>query len=332
MIPAYELQNITYSYGKAPFLEVNSMRIASGEMVALVGPNGSGKTTLLHLLAFIEQPHTGCINFFGEEFKADKKIKFRRQVGLLLQNPYLFRGTVLSNLVWGLRLRGVSSIKAEKSAVQALHLVGLMGFESRPAGSLSGGESQRVALARSLALEPRVLLLDEPSNHMDKNSVERTEEVVIGLNQEKGTTVILTTHAVDKVKETASRFLHMRHGKVFTAAPDNLFEGHLQDNGTVFYTGRLKIKLDSTHQSGGHMAIDAKLIEVYLEHPKQRFQNILRGKIVALTLENDQINVDVQTDERLRVVLPKDRFKTGSELTLGTELFLILPPNSIAVF
>lgn len=196
MTPAYQLNEVAFSYGPDPLLYLNNVEVSAGERIALVGPNGAGKTTLLHLLAFLETQDSGTISFFGKTAGKDNLIPFRRRVGLLLQHPYLFNTTVMSNLTSGLKVRGVARSKRRKMAVSALEWVGLSGFGGRSARSLSGGEAQRVALARALVLDPEVLLLDEPANHMDISSVQRIEEIVLEMNREKGTTVVFTTHQI----------------------------------------------------------------------------------------------------------------------------------------
>jgi tungstate transport system ATP-binding protein len=230
MIPAYSLKDLTFSYQNRPALEIDRLEIPAGEIVALVGPNGSGKTTLLHNLAFIEAPQRGLISFFGEPFCKGKLLSFRRRVGLLLQNPYLFHTSVLSNLLWGLRVRGVPRRTGKKTALAALAMVGLGGFENRYARSLSGGEAQRVALARALVLEPEVLLLDEPANHMDRESVQRTGETVLELNKKRGTTVVLTSHDFVQVQALTNRVICLSEGKIVPS----LVEGQACPTGFVF--------------------------------------------------------------------------------------------------
>jgi tungstate transport system ATP-binding protein len=175
-------------------LEIERLDVAPGEILGIAGPNGSGKTTLLHLMAFIHRPWSGTIRFFGNDTQGAAKTDLRRKVGLLLQHPYMFSTTVLGNITWGLRIRGTPKRRSLELAAEALDWVGLNGFEKRDARSLSGGETQRVALARSLVLDPDALLLDEHANHMDKQSVERVEQVVMDRNRTKGNTVVFAGH------------------------------------------------------------------------------------------------------------------------------------------
>jgi tungstate transport system ATP-binding protein len=216
---AYELQEVSFSYDHTPILNIPELQIRKGELLAVVGPNGAGKTTLLHLLAFLEAPTEGEIAFFGESTERSKFITLRRRVGLLLQNPYLFRTSVLANMIWGLRIRGISRYMSRNLAEQALQSVGLHGFEDRRAHSLSGGESQRVALARALVLDPDVLLLDEPTNHMDEESAERIIDIVVQMNRDKGRTVIFSSHDPSERKRMVpDRTITLRNGLVVEQA------------------------------------------------------------------------------------------------------------------
>ncbi|HMK36519.1 MAG TPA: ABC transporter ATP-binding protein [Desulfomonilaceae bacterium] len=330
MTTAYSLTNIEYSYGGPPAIEIGALEVAQGEIVALVGPNGSGKTTLLHVLAFLEIPQIGEIRFFGEEFRKGNLLTLRRKVGLLLQNPYLFHETVLANVAWGLRLRGVSGQKAQNMASQALELVGLSGFGDRYARSLSGGESQRVALARALVLDPAVLLLDEPSNHMDRESAERTEALVEKLNKEQGKTVIMATHAVDSAQSLAHRVIHLRQGRVFRAAPDNLFRGVLKEQGAIFSTGKIEVRLEAPAVEGDFICIDPSSIDILLKGPQLEVMNVFRGTVVGLSAENGRIRVEVDAGERFRVTISSD-WDPASQLSLGSEVFLVPKPDGISL-
>lgn len=329
MTPAYSVKDLEFSYGNSPVLTVDRLEIPRGEVVALVGPNGSGKTTLLHLLAFVET--AGTISFFGEKLTNENALKFRRRVGLLLQNPYLFRTTVLANIVWGLKIRGVPAAEARKNASEALRKVGLAGFENRPARSLSGGETQRVALARALALDPDVLLLDEPANHMDRESVQRTRDIVVEQNSKEGKTIVLTTHNLALVESFAHRFLYIFSGKVISASPDNLFRGTLKDGGTRFETDRISLHLDTPVPNGSQMAIDPSRIEILVTNGEARGPNTFQGSVVGLSMENGKVSVEVDAGERFRV-FPESDSSLPETLRLGQRLFLKVNQDSIVVF
>jgi tungstate transport system ATP-binding protein len=215
---SYSIRHVIFSYSDKPALTINSLDIPVSEIVALVGPNGAGITTLLHLLAFLLRPQQGTISFLGEFVRNEYVIDYRRKVGLLPQNPYLFRSSVLDNVTVGLKLRGISRQVAREIAREALVRVGMKGFESRRADSLSGGEAQRVALARTLALNPDVLLFDEPGNHLDLENVKRTEQAILDLNRTEKKTVIFTTHNLAFAHNLTDSVIHLSQGHVVPSA------------------------------------------------------------------------------------------------------------------
>lgn len=328
MIPVYILNEISFSYGGPPVLEVDHLEIFQGQIVALLGPNGSGKTTLLHVLAFLETPQRGCIDFFGEKHSEKNLLEFRRRVGLLLQNPYLFRETVMSNMVWGLRLRGIFGQEARRVCLEALELVGLSGFQNRYARSLSGGESQRVALARALVLKPSVLLLDEPSNHMDRASAQRVEEIVRELNRDHGITVIIATHVMDRVQSLAHRMIHLWQGKVTVAAPENFFHGVPRNEGFIFDTGRISFHLKTPAPIGSVLTVEPTGIEIHRSAPNPETMNAFQGTIVAMAVENGKVRVDVKAGESFRVLVPLDH-PIISEMRIGEKVSLLLKENAV---
>ena len=164
------VENVLKFFGATPALHGVSLDIAAGELVALLGPSGSGKTTLLRILAGLDAPTSGRVLFDGED--ALKLTVQERNVGFVFQNYALFRHmTVLENIGFGLRVRPWSRRPSRKEikrrALELLDLVQLSGLEKRFPAQLSGGQRQRVAFARALAIEPRVLLLDEPFGALD---------------------------------------------------------------------------------------------------------------------------------------------------------------------
>jgi len=331
MTPAYLIQNLSFSYGSSPVISVESFQVQSGEALALVGPNGSGKTTLLHLLAFEESAHEGEITFFGQRVKRETLVACRRRVGLLLQNPYLFHTSVLSNITWGLGLRGIKGEEALRAAVAALELVGLSGFESRYARSLSGGEAQRVALARALVLEPEVLLLDEPWKHMDRESIRSTEEVLRYLNRNQGRTIILTTHNLVGAEGLAHRIVHLHQGRLIPASPDNLFRGRLRNGGRVFDTGRVEILLPKPAAEATFIAIDPENVLLSANSGSER-PNAFHGKVTALVQEHDCVRVTVLAGECFQLLLNSQQSSVAGYLQLGQQVTITVKEDGISVF
>ncbi len=206
-------KNIVKSFSGVMAVKADELGFERGEITALVGPNGAGKSTLLKILALLDYPDQGAvflnekpIQGHGSWFKARKKIT------MVDQKPFAFNGSVNQNAAYGLKLRGLSATEIQKRVDGALCLFGLEGFQKRRARTLSGGEIQRLAIARAVVLEPDVLILDEPTAHVDEGKVRRVEEVIRDLSREKGTAVIIATHDQDQAVRLASRTIRMERG------------------------------------------------------------------------------------------------------------------------
>ncbi len=331
MTVAYSLADISFYHGSRKSLEVARLELRAGEVVALVGPNGAGKTTLLHLMAFVESPASGAIQFFGARVTRQNMLTCRRRVGLLLQNPYLFHTTVLSNVMLGLKIRGISKQAGRSMALEALERVGLAGFEHRPAKLLSGGESQRVALARAIVLNPDVLLLDEPANHLDRQSVVRTREVVLDLNRSRGTTVVLATHNLVEAKTMAGTIAHLLQGQIIPGSPENLLSGRLSDSGSLFDTGRIAIRLPARVSDAKHLTVDPGKIALSRHRPASESPNTFRGRVVSLAAENGLATVSVEAGERFQINLPWTSDMLP-DLCLGQEVWITLSQEGINRF
>ncbi len=218
MAPLYQLNAIRKSYGSREALAIDELTIQAGRCYTLTGPNGSGKSTLLQILAFLFPPTAGQLLFCGEpvSWKNGPLLRLRRQVTLLHQAPYLFTTSVRANVAFGLKARGITGSEQHRLVDEALELVGLSAFQKRKARELSGGEAQRVAMARALAFGPKVLLLDEPLANVDRKSAELLEEVIISLPA-RGTSVIITTHDPEHRQRFGTDRIHLVAGKL--AAP-----------------------------------------------------------------------------------------------------------------
>jgi tungstate transport system ATP-binding protein len=212
--PLYRLNNLHQSYGSREVLAIKELTIAAGCIYTLTGPNGSGKSTLLNILAFLSPPTSGEIWFSGEPvaWSNGSLLRLRREVTLLHQAPYLFDTSVRANIVYGLKIRGITGQEQHSRIEEALELVDLGGFQKRKSRELSGGEAQRVAMARALALRPKVLLLDEPLANVDRSSAELLEKVILALPQ-RGTSVIISTHDPEQRRRFGSNRIHLIAGK-----------------------------------------------------------------------------------------------------------------------
>jgi putative ABC transport system ATP-binding protein len=183
-----------------------------GETLAIVGPSGSGKTSLLRLLNRLDEPTSGTMYLDGVDYRQIPPGRLRRRVGMVMQRPYLFPGTVADNLRFGPRERDEEL--SDSQADELLASVGLAGYGSRGVANLSGGEAQRVSFARTLANAPRVLLLDEPTSALDDDAKREVEAIVENIVREKGISCVLVTHDTAQAVRLAHRALVLEIGRI----------------------------------------------------------------------------------------------------------------------
>jgi tungstate transport system ATP-binding protein len=219
----YRLRDLGMQYGSRWVLDIRSLEIVPGEVLAVVGPSGSGKSTLLRLLNFLETPTRGEIEFKGQNFGMGKvmPLELRRRVTTVFQRPMLLDRSVWDNVVFGLRLRGRND--SHRYIEQVLEEVGAVELAKQRACTLSGGEAQRVALARALVLEPDVLLLDEPTANLDPYNVGLIENIIRQRNREQGMGMVLVTHNVFQAHRLADRVVFLLDGKVVEVAETEQF-------------------------------------------------------------------------------------------------------------
>lgn len=199
-----EVHDVTVRFGDRTVLDRLSLRVETGEVVAVLGPSGAGKSTLLRVVAGLLAPDSGSVHIDGRD--VTREPAHRRNVGLVFQDEQLFPHLdVAANVGFGLRMRRDRRDDIRARVDELLDLVGLPGFGDRRVDRLSGGEAKRVALARSLAPRPAVLLLDEPLTGLDRDLHDRLAVELSGVLRATGTTVLLVTHDVDEAATIADR-------------------------------------------------------------------------------------------------------------------------------
>lgn len=222
-----DIQNLHKKYSVQPeyILENFSLSINSGEMVTLLGPSGSGKSTLLKLIAGIESPNLGDIQFNGKSILGIEPNK--RGAVLMFQKSYLFPFlNVEENIGFGLKVQHVSPTTIKAEVKRMLNLIGLPGIEKRKVGELSGGESQRVALARALVTNPKLLMLDEPLSSLDTSVRLNLQEAIRAIQRELGITTIFVTHDLSEAMAMSDRMAILLKGKVMAYDKPNIIFYH----------------------------------------------------------------------------------------------------------
>ena len=235
-----ELYNISKVYGTKTVLNRISYKFTPGKTYALIGPSGAGKSTLLKIIDLLENPTDGRILYNGSEVKNDtERLALQRKLGMVFQQPVLFSGTVLDNLFYGLKVRGQKLASNKGKLLQTLEKVGLVKMERQQATTLSGGEAQRLALARAMVLEPELFLLDEPTANLDPANVRLMEELLKEIKL-KGTTIIMVTHNLFQAKRLADEVLFLYEGKLIEAGKvEKLFSSPEHELTKAFINGEM---------------------------------------------------------------------------------------------
>lgn len=338
----YGLESVAFSHpgpsGAAFRLEIDALTIRAGEVLALVGPNGAGKTTLLSLLAFLARPDAGRLAFLGDDPWADgdRVVAARREAVLVTHHPYLFKGSVGDNVAFGLKVRKTPMSEIAGRVRSALALVELDGWERRSASGLSAGQAQRVALARALALRPRVLLLDEPTAHLDAALGMRMEALLRETGPERGTAVVFSTHNFSQASRLADAILYLSEGRRVEFSHENCFSGTASTDGrTSWIEPKPGLRIVFPGARRGHVTcvIDPAAIRISpaAGAPPAAGPNVFRGRVTRMET-TDAATALVRTggDLVLRAAVPV-RDLEAAGVSLSREVLLRFDPEAVEV-
>jgi putative ABC transport system ATP-binding protein len=215
-----ETENLTREIPGKVLVNGISLRVERGEFLAIVGPSGAGKSSFLRLINRLDEPTGGSVYLDGREYREFPPRQLRRKVGMMMQSAYLFPGTVADNLSFGPRQHG--ELLSPSGIEALLEQVGLAGFPGREVSSLSGGEAQRVSLARTLANKPEVLLLDEPTASLDERAEREIETLLTSILAEHRLTALMVTHDSAQAVRIANRAILIDAGRL-------VFDGEVQE-------------------------------------------------------------------------------------------------------
>lgn len=209
--PLLRTQDLTRRVGPKILVEGISVEVRTAEVLAVVGPSGSGKSSFLRLLNRLDEPTSGSVYLAGTDYRQIAPRELRRQMGMVTQRAFLFPGTVASNLAFGPRQRGEAL--TSKKIQELLLSVGLPEYGDRGVASLSGGEAQRVSLARALANSPVLLLLDEPTSALDEDAKRGVEALIREIITRSSLTCVLVTHDRAQAARLANRVMVLEAGR-----------------------------------------------------------------------------------------------------------------------
>ncbi len=310
-------RNLSCQRGGKEVLCVEEFTVCEGETVAVIGPNGAGKSTLLLTLAQLLKPDCGEVFFRGERVADGNGLSLRRKIALVLQDPLLINATVFDNVALGLRYRKIAKGEIARRVDEWLSRLGIVHLRDRRAGQLSGGEAQRVSLARALALEPDVLLLDEPFGALDAPTRARLLEDFQALISEIPVTMVFVTHDLDEALFLGDQVAVILNGELRQQGPpEEIFTAPADLDVAAFVGVETVIPGRVSAVKNGHVTVDvgetqmeaiggAKLGQpVYMclrpedltlwrhdELPTSSARNFLKGKITRFMTQGPLVRV-----------------------------------------
>jgi tungstate transport system ATP-binding protein len=315
-----ELKDVSVDFEATRALDSISLNIRKGELLSIIGSNGAGKTTALRVVAGLQPPSSGEVLFNGELVTESNIEQMRKQVTLVFQKLTLFSTTVFKNAAYGLRIRGIDQAEVESRVTEALEIVEMANLRDRLARKLSGGEQRRLSLAMAMVLKPTVLLLDEPTVHLDPENTQIVGRVLQTLNKRSDMTIVLSTHNILQAQLMGDRIAVIHRGQlekigtareVFRAELDsilgqemtsNVFSGHarLVDDGTkkrqlvkVILDNNVSVEAISDIEGPVTVTIPSEDIVLSRDTVLSSARNILKGTIQNVSIEGAAVFVTV---------------------------------------
>ncbi|HUU39426.1 MAG TPA: ABC transporter ATP-binding protein [Desulfatiglandales bacterium] len=335
MEPLFAIKNFKKSFGDREIFDIPYAEISQDKIYAIVGPNGSGKTTILKILNALEKPTSGKVFFKGKNlYNSPDILGLQREMTMVMQNPYLFTTTVYKNIAYGLKIRNMDKEVIKKKVEEILEVVGLSHIAKRKVSNLSGGEIQRVAIARGLVIDPKVLFLDEPTAHVDKVNKELINEIIPKINKENHTTIILTTHDPAQAYLLADNVLSIVNKNITEIYYGNIFQGEIKkaDGGLkIFRKNNIDIYLLSEIVGNAVISIDPRDIIISTGAFQSSARNSFKGTIKNISKTKDQIKVIVDTGLDFTVMITKESY-VDMALMIGSEVFITFKSSSVQVY
>lgn len=309
----YKIDSLKKIHGTTTILDIGELAIERGTIYSLIGPNGAGKTTLLNLLSFLDVPTSGTIHFQGTPVVFQQRIlhQLRRQVVQVDQYPILFTGTVAKNVAYGLKIRGVERKQRDTVVEEVLEMVGMSSFINADALTLSGGETKRVALARALAIEPKVLLCDEPTANVDTENQAIIIDILKKCNRDKNVSLLFATHSLSEAATLAENTIVLHNGRLSQTRRANVFSlRHQRDaergdfwliGETLMYSVAEKNEVEA---GATKVYIAPHVISCTLLHKSEkRSPDAWPGRIKRVAWNKDKIELVVDCGVELEVMM-----------------------------
>lgn len=296
----FEIASLSRRVGGKTLLDGVSFAVESGEFCAVIGPTGCGKTTLLRMADLLVKPSSGRILLDGvDHARAGSAActRARRRMAMVMQRPFMLEGTVRRNVEAGLRFRGLDP--APGRIEDGLEAVGLSGFAERRAKTLSGGEMQKVALARALATDPEILFLDEPLSSVDQGFRPEMRSLIASLHKGRGMTVVMATHDLADALALASHVAVLSNGRMIQHGPvdavllqpSSIFVASFSGQrnilratfkGTTAVSGGLEIVMAEPSEGDGCIVIPPEAVTISTSRPDSSMRNCFQGEVASI--------------------------------------------------
>jgi len=332
----FEVRDLTKVYEDRTVLDIPELGFEKGIIYALLGPNGSGKTTLLEILSLLNPPTTGSIRYNRSniDFTGNRLTTHRREIVMVQQNPVLFTTTVYKNLEFGLKIRGIQKKERERIIEKSLDLVGMRDFMDAEAYKLSGGETQRVAIAQALACSPKVMFFDEPTSNVDIENQIAIERILIEINTQEEISVIFTTHNLIQASKLSRRVISLFEGRVAPSIFENIFSGKTirEEDGhkSCLIQNTIKLLINTEKTGDIRLSIDPSKIKILTDQDIHTEKNIHKGRLIQLTDEQDLVRAVVDIGIPLNILLPKHELK-DRPVYIGDEVGVFCPVDGFRI-
>jgi len=336
-----ELVGVRHRYEGRVVLDIERFAVAPGAGVAIVGPNGSGKSTLLRLLALLERPSEGEVRLGGVVVAGGKVGRagaaVRRSITLVEQRPVLLRGTVRENLEFGLQVRGVRRLEVNRRVERTAAQLGIGALLQRKRHELSDGEVQRVAVARALAVEPDVLLLDEPASSADRAAAQTLYRALAEERARRPLAVCLASHQLEDAYRWADDVRALAEGRLSPVTPENLFRVELPASGSGgdlkhVCVGPIEIAATTDKTGPAILAVPPTDIFVSREPLASSARNVFVGRVTRLAHQRPgAVHVTADVGVELVAVVTEEAARDLA-LTPGGPVVFSFKASAVRVF